>query len=80
MLSTLSIAVVFGITWVLSYFMLINNDDIRIIFSYIFCLFNTTQVWYSLLKIVDHEAVGIIFPWTKVFLLLFFKNALKVIA
>nr|XP_020039353.1 adhesion G-protein coupled receptor G7 [Castor canadensis] len=43
MLSTLSIAVVFGITWVLSYFMLINNDDIRIIFSYIFCLFNTTQ-------------------------------------
>ncbi|XP_048202460.1 adhesion G-protein coupled receptor G7 [Perognathus longimembris pacificus] len=42
-LSTLSIAVVFGLTWSLSYLMLINNDDIRIIFSYIFCLANTTQ-------------------------------------
>lgn len=42
-LSTLSIAVVFGITWILAYLMLMNNDDIRIIFSYIFCLFNTTQ-------------------------------------
>ncbi|XP_077900497.1 adhesion G-protein coupled receptor G7 isoform X3 [Ictidomys tridecemlineatus] len=42
-LSTLSIAVVFGVTWILAYFMLINDDDIRIVFSYIFCLFNTTQ-------------------------------------
>ncbi|XP_051006406.1 adhesion G-protein coupled receptor G7 [Acomys russatus] len=42
-LSTLSIAVVFGVTWILAYAMLINNDDIRIVFSYIFCLFNTTQ-------------------------------------
>ncbi|XP_058411502.1 adhesion G-protein coupled receptor G7 isoform X1 [Diceros bicornis minor] len=42
-LSTLSIAVVFGITWILSYLMLTKNDDIRLIFSYIFCLFNTTQ-------------------------------------
>nr|XP_027798993.1 adhesion G-protein coupled receptor G7 [Marmota flaviventris] len=42
-LSTLSIAVVFGVTWILSYFMLINDDDIRIVFSYVFCLFNTTQ-------------------------------------
>ncbi|XP_031219986.1 adhesion G-protein coupled receptor G7 isoform X1 [Mastomys coucha] len=41
--STLSIAVVFGITWIFAYAMLINNDDIRIVFSYIFCLFNTTQ-------------------------------------
>uniref|UniRef100_A0A2K6FGA3 Adhesion G protein-coupled receptor G7 n=1 Tax=Propithecus coquereli TaxID=379532 RepID=A0A2K6FGA3_PROCO len=40
---TLSIAVVFGVTWILAYFMLINNDDIRVIFSYIFCVFNTTQ-------------------------------------
>lgn len=47
-LSTLSIAVVFGITWILAYLMLMNNDDIRIIFSYIFCLFNTTQVWCGL--------------------------------
>ncbi|CAH6792418.1 adhesion G-protein coupled receptor G7 [Phodopus roborovskii] len=42
-LNTLSIAVVFGVTWILAYAMLINNDDIRIVFSYIFCLFNTTQ-------------------------------------
>lgn len=42
-LSTLSIAVVFGITWILAYFMLIDNDNIRIIFSYLFCIFNTTQ-------------------------------------
>lgn len=42
-LSTLSIAVVFGITWILAYFMLIDNDNIRIIFSYIFCILNTTQ-------------------------------------
>ncbi|XP_033067362.1 adhesion G-protein coupled receptor G7 isoform X1 [Trachypithecus francoisi] len=41
--STLSVAVVFGITWILAYLMLINDDSIRIIFSYIFCLFNTTQ-------------------------------------
>uniref|UniRef100_A0A2K5R5R2 Adhesion G protein-coupled receptor G7 n=1 Tax=Cebus imitator TaxID=2715852 RepID=A0A2K5R5R2_CEBIM len=41
--STLSVAVVFGITWILAYLMLINDDNIRIVFSYIFCLFNTTQ-------------------------------------
>ncbi|KAH0508648.1 Adhesion G-protein coupled receptor G7 [Microtus ochrogaster] len=42
-LSTLSIAVVFGVTWIFAYAMLINDDNIRIVFSYIFCLFNTTQ-------------------------------------
>ncbi|XP_032262017.1 adhesion G-protein coupled receptor G7 [Phoca vitulina] len=42
-LSTLSITVVFGVTWILAYFMLISNDDVRIIFNYMFCLFNTTQ-------------------------------------
>lgn len=42
-LSTLSIAVVSGITWVLAYLMLIENENVRIIFSYMFCLFNTTQ-------------------------------------
>lgn len=42
-ISTFSIAVVFGITWILAYFMLIKNDDIRLVFSYIFCIFNTTQ-------------------------------------
>ncbi|XP_047731757.1 adhesion G-protein coupled receptor G7 [Prionailurus viverrinus] len=42
-LSMLSIAVVFGITWILAYLMLIDNDVIRTVFSYMFCLFNTTQ-------------------------------------
>ncbi|XP_042532688.1 adhesion G-protein coupled receptor G7 [Dipodomys spectabilis] len=61
-LSTLSIAVVFGLTWILSYLMLINNDDIRIIFSYIFCLANTTQglqifILYTIrTKIFQNEA------------------------
>nr|XP_012332324.1 adhesion G-protein coupled receptor G7 [Aotus nancymaae] len=41
--STLSVAVVFGITWILAYLMLVNDDNIRIVFSYVFCLFNTTQ-------------------------------------
>ncbi|XP_047420919.1 adhesion G-protein coupled receptor G7 [Sciurus carolinensis] len=42
-LSTLSIAVIFGITWILAYFMLIDDDNVRIIFSFIFFFFNTTQ-------------------------------------
>ncbi|XP_026347967.3 adhesion G-protein coupled receptor G7 [Ursus arctos] len=42
-LSTLSITVVFGVTWILAYFMLIGNDDLSLIFNYMFCLFNTTQ-------------------------------------
>ncbi|XP_038438590.1 adhesion G-protein coupled receptor G7 isoform X6 [Canis lupus familiaris] len=42
-LSTLSISVVFGITWILAYFMLIGNEDVRIVFNYMFCLLNTTQ-------------------------------------
>lgn len=46
--STLSVAVVFGLTWILAYLMLVNDDSIRIIFSYIFCLFNATQVWCGL--------------------------------
>lgn len=47
-LSTLSISVVFGITWILAYFMLIGNEDVRIVFNYMFCLLNTTQVWCGL--------------------------------
>ncbi|XP_076974699.1 adhesion G-protein coupled receptor G7 [Tamandua tetradactyla] len=42
-LSTLSVAVIFGITWILAFFMLIGNDGIRLVLSYIFCLLNTTQ-------------------------------------
>ncbi|XP_077631069.1 adhesion G-protein coupled receptor G7 [Crocuta crocuta] len=39
----LSIAVVFGITWILAYLMLIDNNYARLVFNYLFCLFNTTQ-------------------------------------
>lgn len=42
-LNTLSIAVIFGITWILAYFMLIDDNNIETIFSYMFCFFNTTQ-------------------------------------
>ncbi|XP_004593314.2 adhesion G-protein coupled receptor G7 [Ochotona princeps] len=42
-LSTLSIAVIFGITWILAYFMLIEDTEVRLFFNYVFCLFNTTQ-------------------------------------
>ncbi|XP_055965128.1 adhesion G-protein coupled receptor G7 [Sorex fumeus] len=42
-LSTLSVGVIFGITWILAYFMLIDDDNTRLILSYFFCLFNTTQ-------------------------------------
>ncbi|XP_006890102.1 PREDICTED: probable G-protein coupled receptor 128 [Elephantulus edwardii] len=61
-LSTLSIAVVFGITWILAYFMLVNKEGINIVFSYIFCLFNTTQglqifIFYTVrTKIFQSEA------------------------
>ncbi|XP_075399083.1 adhesion G-protein coupled receptor G7 [Tenrec ecaudatus] len=60
--STLSIAVVFGITWLLAYFMLIGNEDLRIIFTWVFCVFNTTQglqifIFYTVrTKIFQREA------------------------
>lgn len=41
--STLSIAVIFGITWILGYFMLLGDENIRHVSSYVFCIFNTTQ-------------------------------------
>lgn len=48
-LSTLSVAVVFRVTWILAYLMLMDDDGIRVTFSYLFCLFNTTQVWCGLI-------------------------------
>ncbi|KAM9201182.1 adhesion G-protein coupled receptor G7 [Dugong dugon] len=42
-LSTLSVAVVFGITWLLAYFMLIDNENVSNVFGYMFCLFNAFQ-------------------------------------
>ncbi|XP_070259613.1 adhesion G-protein coupled receptor G7 [Myotis yumanensis] len=61
--STLSIAVIFGITWILGYFMLIIDDEnTSKISSYLFCIFNTTQglqifVFYTVrTKIFQNEA------------------------
>ncbi|XP_004706511.1 adhesion G-protein coupled receptor G7 [Echinops telfairi] len=60
--STLSVAVVFGITWLLAYFMLIGNEELRLVFTWVFCLFNTTQglqifIFYTIrTKIFQSEA------------------------
>ncbi|MGH0136275.1 UNVERIFIED_CONTAM: hypothetical protein FKN15_018252, partial [Acipenser sinensis] len=43
--SSISVAVVLGITWVLGYLMLIDHDETRLVFSYIFCIINTTQTF-----------------------------------
>ncbi|XP_058885650.1 adhesion G-protein coupled receptor G7 [Acipenser ruthenus] len=43
LISSISVAVVLGITWVLGYLMLIDHDETRLVFSYIFCIINTTQ-------------------------------------
>ncbi|XP_037764165.2 LOW QUALITY PROTEIN: adhesion G-protein coupled receptor G7 [Chelonia mydas] len=42
-LGTLSVAVVLGITWVLGYMMLINQEATNVVFSILFCIFNATQ-------------------------------------
>ncbi|XP_043927581.1 adhesion G-protein coupled receptor G7 [Protopterus annectens] len=42
-MSTLSVAVLFGITWSLGYLTLIEHDVIRIVFSFVFCIINATQ-------------------------------------
>ncbi|CAK6441590.1 unnamed protein product [Pipistrellus nathusii] len=41
--STLSIAVIFGITWILGFVMLSHDEKFKEALSYIFCIFNTTQ-------------------------------------
>uniref|UniRef100_F7CIA1 Adhesion G-protein coupled receptor G7 n=2 Tax=Ornithorhynchus anatinus TaxID=9258 RepID=F7CIA1_ORNAN len=42
-LRTLSVAMIFGITWILGYLMMVANDGMTTVFSYAFCIFNTTQ-------------------------------------
>ncbi|XP_063080909.1 adhesion G-protein coupled receptor G7 isoform X2 [Cavia porcellus] len=65
-IGTLSMAVVLGITWILAYFMLISNDNIRNVFSILFCIFNTTQglqifIFYTVrTKIFQSEASKIL--------------------
>ncbi|XP_028937485.1 adhesion G-protein coupled receptor G7-like [Ornithorhynchus anatinus] len=42
-LSTLSIAVVFGLTWILGYLMMLGDKNMQYIFSFAFCFLNSTQ-------------------------------------
>ncbi|MBN3303515.1 AGRG7 protein, partial [Amia calva] len=42
-LSSLSVAVVLGVSWVLGYLLLIDHDQSSVVFSYIFCILNSTQ-------------------------------------
>lgn len=41
--STISVVVVLGITWTTGYFMLINQEETSLVFSYVFCILNATQ-------------------------------------
>nr|XP_020855619.1 adhesion G-protein coupled receptor G7 isoform X2 [Phascolarctos cinereus] len=65
-LSMLSIAVVFGLTWILGYLMLIDDDNVKILFSFLFCIFNTSQglqifILYTLRTKVFRNKVSDIF-------------------
>ncbi|XP_051841157.1 adhesion G-protein coupled receptor G7 [Antechinus flavipes] len=65
-LSTLSIVVVLGLTWILGYLTLIMDDDIKIIFNYLFCIFNSTQglqifIFYTVKTKVFQNKVSDIF-------------------
>nr|XP_015194569.1 PREDICTED: adhesion G-protein coupled receptor G7-like [Lepisosteus oculatus] len=40
---SLSLSVVLGVTWLLGYLMLIDDNQSKEVFSYIFCILNTTQ-------------------------------------
>ncbi|EMP34098.1 Putative G-protein coupled receptor 128 [Chelonia mydas] len=57
-LGTLSVAVVLGITWVLGYMMLINQEATNVVFSILFCIFNATQWGLTALPIRCSEAPG----------------------
>lgn len=46
MTATISIVVMLGITWMIGYLMLIRHEEMNLFFSYMFCIFNATQVKY----------------------------------
>lgn len=46
MISTISVVVVLGITWTIGCLMLISHEETSMFFSYLFCIFNATQVKY----------------------------------
>lgn len=45
-IGTISIVVVLGITWTIGYLMLVSQEEASLVFSYLFCILNTTQVKY----------------------------------
>lgn len=53
MIGTISIVVVLGITWTIGYLMLINHEETSLVFSYLFCTLNATQVKYlAILRLI----------------------------
>ncbi|NWU89118.1 AGRG7 protein, partial [Upupa epops] len=42
-MGTVSIVVLLGITWTIGYLMLINHEEMSLVFSYLFCILNATQ-------------------------------------
>lgn len=53
MIGTISIVVVLGITWTIGYLMLISHEETSLVFSYLFCILNATQVKYlAILRLI----------------------------
>ncbi|XP_064000055.1 adhesion G-protein coupled receptor G7 [Pogoniulus pusillus] len=42
-IGTISIVVMLGITWTIGYLMLVSQEEASLVFSYLFCILNTTQ-------------------------------------
>jgi len=53
MIGTISIVVVLGITWTIGYLMLISHEETNLVFSYLFCILNATQVrYFAILRLI----------------------------
>lgn len=53
MISTISVVVVLGITWMISYLILISHEKTSPAFSYLFCILNATQAKYlAILRLI----------------------------
>ncbi|XP_008498168.2 adhesion G-protein coupled receptor G7 [Calypte anna] len=67
MIGTISIAVVLGITWMIGYLMLISHEETSLVFSYLFCILNTTQglqicILYTFRSSIFKKKVSEVFP------------------
>ncbi|XP_071614488.1 adhesion G-protein coupled receptor G7 isoform X2 [Heliangelus exortis] len=67
MIGTISIVVVLGITWMIGYLMLISHEETSLVFSYLFCIFNTTQglqicILYTFRSSIFKKKVSEVFP------------------